>query len=144
MYLREEHVRYGLVKERLQRNLTSHSHAQPQSETANNPVENAQEELEPEATNVVEQFLELANNLAHAAEVTEEPDDLDDESIGGGSINLSLTEVFDLENSYWMDIWRGLAMRNLADEMEFHELIDLDGNAEADDGSEGDITLALV
>jgi hypothetical protein len=58
-------------------------------------------------------------------------------------IQLPLTEVFNFDNSYWMDVWQSMATRNLADEIEFHELADLDGDGEFDDGDEADITVPL-
>jgi hypothetical protein len=42
-----------------------------------------------------------------------------------------------------MDVWQSMATRNLADEIEFHELADLDGDGEFDDGDEADITVPL-
>ncbi|KAF7776819.1 hypothetical protein Agabi119p4_5212 [Agaricus bisporus var. burnettii] len=104
-------------------------------------VEHAQREPESEAGSSVEHFSELAEVLVHAVEAIEDQDNSDGD-VFGGSISLSLPEVFDLDNSYWMDTWKGLAMRNLVDETEFDELMDLDGNAEVDNGNEADITLA--
>jgi hypothetical protein len=43
-----------------------------------------------------------------------------------------------------MDVWQSMATRNLADEMEFHELADLDGDGEVDDGDEANIMVPLV
>jgi hypothetical protein len=43
-----------------------------------------------------------------------------------------------------MDVWQSMATRNLADEMEVHELAELDGDGEVDDGDEANIMVPLV
>ncbi|KAF8999618.1 hypothetical protein BDQ17DRAFT_1246295, partial [Cyathus striatus] len=65
------------------------------------------------------------------------------EPITQGSLKIPLSELFNFNDKYWMELWKKLAMRNLNDEMEFYELLDLD-DRDIDEGNEGDITQAVV
>jgi hypothetical protein len=160
MYLRDEHVRYGLVKERLERNLTTHLKGKApstsnvnQNQNENGTDSDAQmEQNEPsEIPDTTTTFSSIVDQLAHAAEEAENEDS--DEvmvSIPQTEINpntplqIPLRNLFDFNNPYWVNLWKDLAMRNLADELEFHELVDLDAEGDVDEGDEGDITRAYM
>ena len=59
-------------------------------------------------------------------------------------IRIPISELFNFDNEYWSDVLRASSMRGLTQEMELHELLDLDGEGEVDaEENAGDIILLL-
>ena len=60
-------------------------------------------------------------------------------------IQIPILELFNVDNEYWTDVFRASSMRGLTEEMELHELLDLDGEGEVNpEENSQDITRAHI
>jgi hypothetical protein len=147
LHLRDEHLRLGSVKTRLQRNTTTHVGAvtlecpsnAPELSTTAQPVNSHQSEPESDATEPPD-----SSSLTAIAGVfmqqVDDDEDLEDEahSSHNGSIRVTIAQVFDFSNVYWTTYLKSFAFRSLNDELELYELIESSGAGDELEGPEMD------
>jgi hypothetical protein len=146
LHLRDEHLRQGSVKTRLQRNTTTHVSAAtlecpsntPELPTTVHPVNAHQSEPEPNPTEPDSSSLTAIAGVF--MQQVDDDEDLEDEnhSHHNGSIQLKIAQVFDFSNVYWTTYLKRFAFRNLDEELELYELIESSGAGDELEGPEMD------
>lgn len=139
MHLRDEHLRKGTTKARFSRNITSHTSADqlppnalPHTSTAptaaeTNPSTSHDVANDPETSTGSNSFRNIVNQLVESV-----ADDNRDDGVSFCEKKVKISVLFDFENSHWKAITQAHALRSLREELELHELIDLDADGEAD------------
>lgn len=167
MHLRDEHVRYGKVKERLKRNTTSHSEQgggePPNSDLTTDNTMRMTEDQESQDIDPIltceggdgtsaatsgrrqNSFRSIIDGLANASSAHCDLDEaLDREAGEEAGIKVRIQDLFDFENPYWLDVVKTAGIRGLDEEMEFYQLVDLDADGEIDESGENDLTQAAL
>src|SRR6266576_576789 len=155
MHLRDENHKRSTTKERLKRKLTSHgsggvatvvSGVEPlascdASASAPGPMVSDEAEGDDDAASGTsdsvaaqgpsQSFTSITNHLfsTHLS-----PEDLNEtvEMEPGTAFQVSISDMFDFQNGYWTRAFQDSLMRGLMEEMELHELLDMDAEGEID------------
>jgi hypothetical protein len=155
MYLRDEHIKSGELKERLRkRTMTSH-HAESEGGAPSNMAavantDSDDDEVESFITEtttpnsgrtslcqIIERLTPRRSNDCTAPEDSnhmETSDDEEDSTVPGLT---PIRDLFNFQNDTWTRIAKAISMRGLEDEMELYDLVDLDAAGEDDEGQEG-------
>ena len=150
LHLRDEHLRQGLIKARLQRSTTSHENAatgalEPQ-ETSSVPVSqqppsaaqddpNTQQDASTDETNG-QTFHVLAESFIQQVDEDEDFNDVGNQP--QGSIQIRIADIFNFSNNYWTTHLKAFASRSLNDELELYELIEAESDGDVSAGPEMD------
>ena len=156
MHLRDENRKQGSTKERLKRKLTSHGsggvatvRGEPDplaSCDASAPGPMVTDEVEggdsaasgtsdsPAAQGPSQSsFTSITNRLISTHLSPEDLNETDEMERGTGTaFQVTISDMFDFQNSYWIRAFKGSLMRGLMEEMELHELLDMDAEGEID------------
>jgi len=172
MQLRDKHEKEGLLKDRLKRKTTSHKPIQHSTAatTNTNPTESGPSTLLPQSTAAeasndgdMEDFLlqeglltadgeiaarssrqrfsTIVEGLTRDADAASSEEDMP-RALPPGSVKISLKNLFDLDNDYWQKVTTAATSRTLQEEMELHQLLDLDAEGDPDDVDEDNDVLS--
>jgi hypothetical protein len=146
MHLQDENCKLSTAKERLKRKLTSHGSGAttvepPASQDdASMPNEELEDSTDPSASDSPQgpscstsSFTSVANQLITAHSPLEDLDLNEAEPDGTvTTVQILMSEMFDFTNTYWTKTFKGSLMHGLTEEMELHELLDLDAEGDVD------------
>ena len=156
MHLRDENRKQGSTKERLKRKLTSHGSGgvatvrasgvtEPLASCdASAPGPMVTDEVEGGASGTSESdslaaqgpsrssFTSITNRLISTHLSPEDLNETDEMEPPGTAFQVTISDMFDFQNGYWIRAFKGSSMRGLMEEMELHELLDMDAEGEID------------
>jgi hypothetical protein len=149
LHLRDEHLRQGLVKARLQRSTTSHENAgtgaaDPQEASLAPASQQPPSAVQDHADTLPGATDETDNQTLHAIadlfiqQVDEDEDFIAPGSQPQGAIQITIAHLFNFSNSYWTTHLKAFASRSLNDELELYELIEAESDGDVSAGHEMD------
>lgn len=165
MHVRDEHLQKQ-TKERMKRVFAERSKAQPTAPSTSQPPPPSSESLPPRSTpNPVMQSTDVGDSEPEAARKSQATsndsfrdlitrhstsaidDDLDREPVRHPEVldrALKLSELFDFNDTHWVDLYEKALQHSFDEELEMYELLDLDADGEEDadinvDDSTGEI-----
>lgn len=137
MHLCDEHLHNGTTKAWLSRNITSHNAHPLEASTGptetqlasstSNQGDNDANEPESNANMGPNTFRNVITRLVESA-----AEDDHDGSISFCDRKVKISALFDFGNSHWRTVTQAHSLRGLREELELHELLDLDAEGEAD------------
>lgn len=131
MHLRDEHMRTSAVKARLSRKITSHAKPDGSTPSGSTTQPNSNDAAHDITTDGDGEgsFRSIINRLVENA-----TEDDHDDGVRLCDRKIKISNLFDLQNTYWKGLTEAQAFRGLREELELHELVNLDAEGEADPG----------
>ena len=110
----------------------------PASQDASMPDEEFEDSTDPSGLESAQgpscstsSLTSVANQLIDAHSPPEDPDP-NDEPGAMTTVQILMSEMLDFTNAYWTKTFKGSLMHGLTEEMELHELLDLDAEGDVD------------